>query len=137
MRIKCEAKKTGYWQDRRIVAAKDPMRDRLAPPFGTPDTFILDERGFRYDEDGAVLVDEDLRPILPRWVKPLDPVPKIDPATVPHRIIEAPAKVKAAKRAEAQAKLADPVEAESAADEFVAPKKRGPGRPRKNDASVI
>jgi hypothetical protein len=106
---------------------------------GTADTFTLDERGFKYEDDGekrVVLVDSDMRPILPKWVKPLEEVPRI-PSHVPHRIVEPLELRKLARKNSASIALADPKPVEPAADEFVAPQKRGPGRPRKNDAAVL
>lgn len=140
MKLRVRVKSTGFWQDRLYFDARDTRRTRYAAPLGTPDEFYLDERGFRYDEEGAILVDENYRPILPRWVEAVEEVPKLDPEKVPCQVIERAEITKREKRRKAQMAVADP-EPEDKPGQVNIPehiqKKRGPGRPRKNDTAVL
>ena len=132
MKIKCAAAKTGFWID-RLVYSKDDWRNKHK---GTADTFDLDERAFRYDPDGKILVNKDMTPILPKWVMPLAEVPKIDAGKYPVCVIDSTKQTREEKRRMAQAALADP-EPKMDDDAIELPKKRGPGRPRKSDENVL
>ena len=60
---------------------------------GQPFALLAD--GLRYDMQGRMHVTKDFKPILPRWVIPLEAVKPIDPKVTPHVIMNAPLTTKA------------------------------------------
>ncbi len=73
-RLTCVAIKPGFHGDRMHYPKGDPENPKRAGV-----AFLLRADGLRFDEEGKIQVDKDLKPILPSWVEPQEdvkPIPK-------------------------------------------------------------
>ena len=95
-RLLVKAKTRGFYGD--VLHYGTGGKDRGHKRSGRP--FVIRADALRYDETGRMLVNKDLKPILPQWVEPLDEVKAIDPKATPHVIVEP--KRKAGKRVRPQ-----------------------------------
>lgn len=77
-----------------VVAAKEGFYgDRLHYPKESGHkragfSFAILADALKYDENGKMLVNKNYEPILPSWVIPQGPIPKIDPKTTECRVVE-------------------------------------------------
>lgn len=90
-RLLCKAAKPGFYGDRMHYPVGDQENPKRAG-----NAFALLADSLRYDAEGRMEVDAQLRPILPSWVIPQEENKPIDKST-PH-IVVAPRKQRLGKR---------------------------------------
>lgn len=91
-RLLCKAARCGFYGDRMHYPATGPDSDHKRAGFA----FALLADGLRYDSEGRMEVDKDLRPILPSWVIPQEEVKPID-KSIPH-VVVTPKKLRLGRR---------------------------------------
>jgi len=92
-RLLCKAARPGFYGDRMHYPATGPESDHKRAGFA----FALLEDALRYDAEGKMEVDKDLKPILPSWVLPQEELKPINPKETPH-VIVSPRKQRMGKR---------------------------------------
>lgn len=81
--LRCVASRPGFYGDREhfpVGSVQNPNRA------GVPFTLLAD--GLRYDSEGKMWVTKDMKPVLPSWVIPQEPVLAIDPKLTPYIVVE-------------------------------------------------
>jgi hypothetical protein len=75
-KIKVRAREKGFYAGQQRYPAFTDELPSGDPRLGAP--FMVGADVLKIDQDGKVAVDAQRRPVLPRWIEPLDPVEPLD-----------------------------------------------------------
>lgn len=76
--LRCKAAKNGFYHDRMYYPVGSKDNEKRAG-----EVFVIRDDILRYDSEGRMEVDAELKPVLPSWIIPQEEVRPIDKST-PH-----------------------------------------------------